>query len=127
MANIFQQLYYTPHECTILDFIKKNKDSIEYAIQPELEKGGYQIGTMHIVRIWNNKRRLEASITTYPNRDSKLRYFYTCTESEKEDNRAACRYCKLYDINYKSDEFASKVYNKMLKHYIRQHGRPKCR
>ena len=129
MANIFQQLRYTPMECHILDFIKENKKSIEYAIEPELEKSGYQIGTMYIMRIWNNERRLEASITTYPNRDSRTCYFYTCADnSAKEDNRAACRYCKLFDIDYKYGEFASKVYNKMLKHYIRQHGRPtKCR
>lgn len=128
MANIFQKLHYTPQQCTILDFIKNNKKSIEYTVQPELE-GGYQIGTMYIVRIWNNTRRLEASITTYPNRDSRTCYFYTCADNTtKQESRTACRYCGLYDIDYKYGEFASKIYSKMLRHYTRQHGRPtKCR
>ena len=125
MANIFQQIRYTPMECHILDFIKENKKSIEYDKQAELSENGYPVGTKHIVRIWNDTRRLEACLTKYKHRDNTVRYFFTCTDADK--NRTFCKLCNLYDINYKSGDFATKVYNKMLKHYIKQHGCPVCR
>ena len=125
MANIFQQLHYTPFECEILDFIKENKKSIEYDKQAELSENGYPVGTKHIVRIWNDTRRLEACLTKYPNSNSSTRYFFTCNDVDK--NKTFCKLCPLYDINYKYGKFAYKVYTKMLKHYIRQHGCPVCR
>ena len=122
MANIFQQIRYTPFECAILDFIKENKKSIEYDKDTEFSENGYPVGTRHIVRIWNDTRRLEACLTKYQHKDNTTRYFFTCTDADK--NRAFCKLCSLYDINYKHGDFASKVYTKMLNHYIRQHGCP---
>lgn len=123
MANIFQRWFFTPMQCKILDFIKENKDSVAYHKHSLTDTFHYHIGTVHTVSINADDMLLHATLTKYSKESTpdEVYYSFQCTKPVKEE----CRHCSLRTSNISGrDEFASKVYVKMLDHYVAQHGCP---
>ena len=123
MANFIQRWLFTPRQCAILDFIKNHKNSVEYQKHPKEDIFHYHIGTVHRVSINADDMLLTATLTRYSKESTpdELYYSFECTIPVNEE----CEHCSLRTnpVNG-SDEFASKVYVKMLNHYVAQHGCP---
>ena len=124
MANIIQRLFYKPVQCKALDFIKENKDNIEYYKCDKLDEFDKTIGTMHNVQISAGNKVLIATLTKYkslyPFRDNDVSYTFKCMQPIGPK----CNDCLLNKPVYEFGGFASTVYIKMLNHYIAKHGCP---
>lgn len=125
MANIIQKIFYSPIQCKVLDFIKENKDKIEYNKCDKFDEWDVSIGIMHKVRISANNKILQATLTkyktNYPFRDSDVSYSFVCNVPH---TTAKCQDCALKKPIVEYSGFASTVYTKMLNHYVAKHGCP---
>ena len=124
MANLFQKILLSKTQCKALDFIKENKDSVEYSKSEKFDEFGMLIGTKHTVRISTDKMLLQATLTkyktVYPFRDSDVLYIFQCNQLFQ----SKCNRCALKTPVCEYSSFASTVYTKMLNHYVAKHGCP---
>ena len=126
MATIFQKIFLPKSQWVILDFIKDNHDSVEYRKTTKQDQFHDDIGTTHRVSIRANDKVLVAELTTYkysyPFRESDVSYTFSCKKPcEKQD-------CILQNvgIHKQNDNFAFKVYTKMLNNYIANIAKNGC-
>ena len=125
MANVFQRIFYSPIECKVLDFIKENKNKVEYYKEPKIDEFNVNVGITHNVSICADGMVLNAKLTKYrqnfPFRDSDISYTFHCTQPKEQNKCNDCTFSK--PVNGFCG-FASTVYAKMLNHYIAIHGCP---
>ncbi len=128
MANIFQRWFFTPTQCRILDFIKEHKNSITYGKQPITMREdefhySIHIGTRHSVSIQADDMVLNATLSKFSDesRPNEIHYSFQCAKPVKDE----CQHCSLRTTPISGcGNFADKVYEKMLDHYVAQHGCP---
>jgi hypothetical protein len=124
MANILEKIFYTKTQRRILDFIKKNKDSVHYVRIPKMDSFDTQIGTIHRVSIETTDTKIKAELvkykTLYPRRDNDFSYTFRCDKPKTEK----CKDCDAKEVIFEHNNFASMVYTKMLNAYIVKNGCP---
>jgi hypothetical protein len=124
MANILEKIFYTKTQCRILDFIKNNRDSVNYVQVPKMDKMDMQIGIVHRVSIKTDDTMVLAELTKYktfyPFRDMDISYTFHCDKPKTEK----CKNCDARETISEYNGFASTVYTKMLNAYMIKHGCP---
>ena len=121
MATIFQRIIYKPYQCKILDFIRDNANSVTYSSTRISNTLGQKIGRQHTVKITTPDRELSATLIKQNNKVKSVSYCIVC---EKPCSNEMCILQSGRPFAEFDNKFVSKVYDKMLNHYVAKNGLP---